>query len=313
MPYKERAFISLVVYLYNDSSRIDGFLKEINSLIDSKFEHYEYILVDDFSADDTYAKCLESVKKLRLKASVMRMSRKHQKELALFAGADKAVGDFVYEFETTVIDYPLKLLAEMFDKLKTGHDIIALEPADKTFSSKLFYFLFNRFSYMGSNIYTERVTLSTRRALNSTLNINEKIRSKKALAFLAGFSKLSISYQPINNDYIDTRKFFEKLQTAVEFLISYSNIGTRIPIFISIAFAIFSVWMSIFALCTWISMSGITRGWTSIMIFLSTCFAGVFFILGILSAYITKILKESINIPLYTIQKQHSTYEFHSN
>lgn len=312
MPYKEKAFISFVVYLYNESDIIEDFLKKINPVIESKFEHFEYILVDDFSTDDTYTKSIEAVEKLNIKASIIRMSRKHQKELALFAGADKAVGDYIYEFETPIIDYPLTLIHDMFDNLKTGHDIITLEPIKKSFSSKCFYYLFNRFSYTDYDIYTERIRLTTRRVLNSTLNINERIRSKKALASLAGFSKISITYKPINNDYKDTRKFYEKLQIAIEFLISYSNLGTRIPIFISIAFILFSAWMSIFALCTWFSMSGIARGWTSTIIFISICFAGVFFILGILSEYITKILKETINIPLYTIQRQHSTYEFDS-
>ena len=41
----------------------------------------------------------------------------------------------------------------------------------------------------------------------------------------------------------------------------------------------------------------------SIMGFMSISFSGLFFLLGILSEYVTKILKEIINIPMYTIGK----------
>jgi len=309
---KEQAFVSIIVYLYNASQRIDTFLRKINPVIKSKFKHYEYILVDDFSKDGTYEKAIEVTKMMDIKATIIRLARKHNKELSLLAGTDKSVGDYIFEFETPIIDYPLTVIDDMFDKTKKGYDVAALEPTKRSFSTKVFYYLFNKFSYLDYDIYSERVTLYSRRALNSILNINEKIRSRKALLFLTGFIKTTIKFEPTNKEYKDTRKFFEKLQIAIEFLVSYSSIGTKLPIFLSAVFILFSASVSIFALFTWIRMSGMTRGWTSIIIFLSISFAGVFFILGIFSEYISKILKESINVPLYTIQKQHSGNDTYS-
>lgn len=306
MKYKEKPFVSIVVYLHNSSKDVDGFLRDINQVIESKFEYFEYILVDDFSEDGTYEKAIEAAEAIKIKASIIRLARKHNKELALLAGADKSVGDYIFEFETPIIDYPLKMINEMFDKTKEGYDVVTLEPTKRMLSTKVFYYLFNKFSYIDYDIYTERVAVYSRRAMNSILNINEKIRSRKALLFLTGFVKASIKFEPINNKYKDTRRFFEKVQLAMEFLVSYSSIGTKLPIFLSIVFALFSISASFFALYIRFFKLGIVSGWASMIIFLSISFAGVFFILGILSEYISKILKESINAPLYTIKKQHS-------
>lgn len=306
MRYKEKPFVSIVVYLHNSSKDVDNFLRKINQVIESKFEYFEYIMVDDFSEDGTYEKAIEIAKAMKIKVSIIRLARKHNKELALLAGADKSVGDYIFEFETPIIDYPLEIINEMFDKTKEGYDVVTLEPTKRTFSTKIFYYLFNKFSYIDYDIYTERVALYSRRAMNSILNINEKIRSRKALLFLTGFVKTNIKFAPINKKYRDTRRFFEKVQLAIEFLVSYSSIGTKLPIFLSIVFILFSISASFFALYIRFFKSGIVSGWASMIIFLSISFAGVFFILGILSEYISKILKESINTPLYTIKKQHS-------
>src|SRR3989339_319359 len=306
MEFKEKPFVSIVVYLYNSSKEIEAFLKNISNIISSKFENYEYIFVDDFSQDGTYEKLIEVTKTMKIKVSIIRLARKHNKELALLAGADKSVGDYIFEFETPIIDYPTELINEMYNRTKKGYDVVTLEPTKRAFFTKVFYFLFNKFSYIDYNVYTERIILYSRRAMNSILNINEKIRNRKALLFLTGFMKTNIRFSSINNNYRDTRKFFEKIQMAVEILVSYSSIGTKLPIFLSIIFILFSICASLFAVYIRYFKAGIVSGWASMIIFLSISFAGLFFILGILSEYISKILKESINIPLYTIQKMYS-------
>ena len=48
-------------------------------------------------------------------------------------------------------------------------------------------------------------------------------------------------------------------------------------------------------------------GWVSIMGFMSISFSGLFFLLGILSEYVTKILREIVNIPIYTIGQTYTS------
>ena len=103
-------------------------------------------------------------------------------------------------------------------------------------STRFYYFLFNKLSYLNEPITTERVVVMTRRALNSILSIDERVRYKKALLSLAGFPRENIPYIPIKNSYIDKRTSSEKIFSAFENFVSYTSIGSRAPILLSALF-----------------------------------------------------------------------------
>lgn len=309
MKFKEKVFVSIVVYLRDDNDKIESYLDKIGSYFYNKFEFLEFILVDDFSADSTFEKSQKLIEKMGINGSVIRLSYRHGKERAFLAGLDKSVGDYVWEFESVAIDYPLGKLKEMFDKLKEGFDIISLRPKhDVGFYKKIYYYLFNRFSFINDPIYSERVSLITRRALNSVLDISEKLRYNKVILAFGGYPKVSIDFNPINKDYIDKRSFLEKTNTAFEHFVSYSYIGSRVPLIFSFFFFLFSIIIGMYAIYSFV-YKDIVRGWTSIICFLSFSFAGVFFILGITSEYITKILRETVNMPIYSIREISSNFE----
>ena len=50
---KEKNFVSCVVYLHNEGSRVKGFLEEICKVMRMNFEKYEVVCVNDGCVDDT--------------------------------------------------------------------------------------------------------------------------------------------------------------------------------------------------------------------------------------------------------------------
>ena len=103
---KEKNFMSAVIYVHNAEARIEAFLRTVMKVMEENFEHSEIICVNDDSNDDS----VEVIKKVSKEAvhtsvSVLNMSYFHGLEVAMNAGVDLAIGDFVLEFDSTVLDF----------------------------------------------------------------------------------------------------------------------------------------------------------------------------------------------------------------
>ena len=98
---RESNFISIVVYLHNNSSDISNFFDKLLNACEEKFEKYEIICVNDASIDDS----VEELKRYFVKyrenniINLIHMSYFQGIEASMNAGRDLAIGDFVYEFE----------------------------------------------------------------------------------------------------------------------------------------------------------------------------------------------------------------------
>ena len=309
MQYKEKGYISLVCYLCNDADAIRPFLREIMPLIRETFENYQLVFVDDFSSDKTFETTKEVFEEINVPGSVLRLSQKHGIERGLLAGLDKAVGDFIIEFSCPIVDFPLNLIGHSFEAIKSGKEIAVILPEKPlNFATKIYYFLFNKFSYLNEPLATERVLIMTRRALNSILSIDERIRYKKALLSLSGFPKKYIPYKPINNNYVEKRSFSEKILSTFENFASYTSIGSRAPLFLSAIFLVVSMVIGVWVIYNYFWVEDVAGvGWVSVMGFMSISFSGLFFLLGILSEYVTKILREIVKIPIYTIGETYTS------
>ena len=103
MTNKEKNFISAVIYVHNDEKNIGSFLQIVMNILEEHFEHSEIICVNDYSQDSS----VEIVRRISSEAetttvTVLNMSYFHGVEVAMNAGMDLAIGDFVLEFDSCV-------------------------------------------------------------------------------------------------------------------------------------------------------------------------------------------------------------------
>ena len=126
---KEKIFVSAVVYVRNDESRISGFLSMLAGVLEERFEHSEIICVNDFSSDGSLEKIKEFVKAgTAVSMTVVNMSYFHGLELSMNAGVDLSIGDFVYEFDSVEMDYEPSQVVDLYYKTQEGFDIVSLSP-----------------------------------------------------------------------------------------------------------------------------------------------------------------------------------------
>ena len=106
MKNKEKNFVSAVIYIHNAEDRIEKFLKVIINVLEENFEHSEIICVNDASEDKSIDK-IKEVSKIAVSTSVsvVNMSYFYGLEGAMNAGVDLSIGDFVFEFDNTFLDF----------------------------------------------------------------------------------------------------------------------------------------------------------------------------------------------------------------
>ena len=106
---KEKNFVSAVLYVYNAEDEIRIFLENMIKVLKENFEHSEIICVNDASTDKS-AECIKRISEQIIGTTItlVNMSYYHGIENAMNAGVDLAIGDFVFEFDNTNMDYDRK-------------------------------------------------------------------------------------------------------------------------------------------------------------------------------------------------------------
>ena len=122
----DMALLSVIVPCYNEEENISCFYDELmknSPFFDEKKLDLELIYIDDGSKDET----VSEIKKLAEKddrVKLISFSRNFGKEAAIYAGFQKAKGDYVVMMDADLQDPPV-LLPEMFGYIEQGYDSVA--------------------------------------------------------------------------------------------------------------------------------------------------------------------------------------------
>lgn len=300
---KEQVFISLVLYTYNHEKVIVNSLKKLWNFLDDKFENFEIIIVNDASSDNTEEKVKEYTKsKDSKKVTLINLDSKHGLETAINVGTKFSIGDFLIELDSPELHYNENILYKLYEKACEGYDVVTLAPkSKKRLSSVIFYKFLNRFSDIKIKFDSQIAHIITRRAINAVSKIKDKIRYRKVLLAFSGYKKSSIEIK-LNKKIKSSYSFFEKIKMASDILFSFTNLGMKINIYIAMLFFCFSVFLGVYTLYQYITYEKVMEGWTTIMLFLSFGFSGLFMILAIINKYFSIALKEIRTLPEYIIK-----------
>ena len=285
---KEKNFISAVVYVHNAEKQIDGFLKLIISFLEDNFEHSEIICVNDCSKD----KSLEKIKNLSKQAretsvSVVNMSYFHGLELSMNAGVDLAIGDFVFEFDSIIIDYDIEELMNIYRRALQGYDIVSAVPNRKErISSCIFYKVFDAFSDLPYTMHTESFRILSRRVINRISSMNKTVPYRKVIYAASGLRTDHITYKPhICTIKRDKEENHYRMGLAIDSLILFTNVGYKFSMAMTVAMMILSITMLIYTVIIYL-ISHPVVGWTTTVLFMSVAFFGLFGILTIIIKYL---------------------------
>ncbi len=281
---KEKNFISAVIYIHNDEAHVISFFKELNSVLNARFEKYEIIAVDDACTDSSIDLLREWAETLEKPLTIVHMSVFHGLEDAMNAGLDASIGDYVFEFDSTQMSYDINLVWSAYCKALEGNDVVFVCPDKVNKISKLFYNIFNINSRNNYALSTEAFRLATRRAINRVHASNSYMPYRKAAYAASGLRIASIDFP---GKVINTQKNNRnRISLAINSLALYTNAGYKISIgftlfMMAVAFAEFIYAIAIYCVGKPI------EGWTTTMLVMSFGFVGLFFVLSIVIKYLS--------------------------
>ena len=289
---KEKNFVSVVAYVHEVES-LPAFLLRIAPVMERSFEHYEVILVDDAAVGwDTEKVRKQAALLCDGTLQIIHMSYFHGVELSMDAGMELAIGDFVFEFDDIVLDYAPELVMQIYHRCLEGYDIVKAVPQNGgRYSSRWFYRLYNHFSRNEYPLQTERFRILSRRAINRIHAMNLTIPYRKALYANCGLPQDALPYESKGGPLtaMDTQARQLRWQTALDALILFTDAGWRIAFLLAAGMVGVSILMGLYALFMFFDQRAIT-GWTSMILFLSVGFAGLFAVAAILMKYLDVLL-----------------------
>ena len=211
---QKKELISIVVPCYNEEESLPLFYAEMYQVMEQMREQvdFELILVDDGSHDRTLALSKElAAKDARVK--YLSFSRNVGKESAMYAGLQKAKGDYVATMDADLQDPP-SLLPSMYADLNTeeGYDCICTrrstrkgEPPVRSFFARCFYKFINRISKTEFVDGARDFRLMKRQMVNAILSMTEYHRFSKGIFSWVGFNTKYIPYEVAKRQHGKTK------------------------------------------------------------------------------------------------------------
>ena len=179
--------LSAIVPCYNEEENVPYFYGEFiknQDYFEKNGLEFELWYIDDGSGDGTAAEVKKLIEKDK-RVHLLSFSRNFGKEAALYAGLQKASGDYVACMDADLQDPP-SLLPEMFESIKQGYDMAATrrvtrkgEPFIRSFFARMFYRLMNRISKTEVVDGARDFRLMTRQVVDTLLSIQEYKRFTK--------------------------------------------------------------------------------------------------------------------------------------
>ncbi len=302
---KEKNFISAVVYVRNSENTIKDFLTKVNETLSKTFVKYEIICVNDASCDDS-AKIIREFgnNSLDCPLSIVNMGVYQGLEMSMNAGVDLSIGDFVYEFDSDVIDYDMSVVTDIYFHSLKGYDIVAAaNNSKKRFSSKMFYRLFNRNAKTQYKLSTESFRILSRRAINRVHSLSKTIPYRKALYANCGLKIDTVHYDAISNNRTTGAKINGDLrrETALDSLILFTDVGYRASMILTLIMILATVGIGIYTILVF-ALGHPVPGFTTTMLVLTGAFFGVFAILTIIIKYLSLLVNLVFKKQRYLIE-----------
>ena len=286
---KEKNFASAVIYVHNVGKRIADYLKTVIQVMEENFEHSEIICVNDFSSDDS----LEVIRKtsrdtISTSVSVINMSSFHGLELAMNAGLDLSIGDFVFEFDNTFLDFDTTMIMEVYRRSLEGYDIVSASPDRRErFTSGVFYKIFDHYTDLTYKMSTESFRVLSRRAINRICSMNKTIPYRKAIYANCGLLIDNIRYKTTSDKISDFDKKEKGYRSnlAVDSLILFTEMGYSFSKAMTVVMMVVSLFMMAYSVVIYATSTPVV-GWTTTILFFSVAFFGLFGILTIIIKYL---------------------------
>lgn len=302
--------LSVVVPVFNEEESICETVNRLlglRAVMQSELD-LEFLFIDDGSKDRTLA-LLKNISATNSCVKVVSFSRNFGHQIAITAGIDVAVGDYVAVIDADLQDPP-ELIADMYRLALTGYDVVygkrrsrAGESFFKKSTAALFYRLLNFMCEIEIPSDTGDFRLMSRSVVDSFKQMPERHRFVRGMVAWLGFRTIPLEYDRAKRYAGETKYPLKKMIAfAANAILSFSKkpltLATRLGFITTLIGLGLGTYMLYQKLFTNIPIPGFTALFLSIVVF-----SGVqIMLIGLVGEYIARIFEEIKGRPLYIIE-----------
>ena len=305
--------LSVIVPCYNEEENVVDFYHELlknESFFKEKGIGLEIFYIDDGSKDKT----VDEVKKLRTmdeRVHLVSFSRNFGKEAAIYAGLQKAKGDYVVLMDADLQDPP-SLLPEMYSYIEQGYDSVATrrvsrkgEPKIRSFFARIFYRLMNKISRTEIVDGARDYRLMKRQVVDAILAMTEYNRFTKGIFGWVGYETKWLEFENVERKKGETKWSFWKLFLySIEGITAFSTAPLAIASIMGVLFCFVAFLLIIVTIIRKLLFGDPTSGWPSLVCIISLVGGVQLFCLGIVGQYLSKTYMEVKKRPVYLIKEE---------
>ncbi|MBD5537307.1 MAG: glycosyltransferase family 2 protein [Lachnospiraceae bacterium] len=305
--------LSVIVPCYNEEENVPFFYEEFiknEAFFKEKEIEWELVYVDDGSRDGTAAEA----KKLHEKdgrVHLLSFSRNFGKEAAMYAGLNRAKGDYVVLMDVDLQDPP-SLLPQMLSHMEQGYDSVATrrvsrkgEPPVRSFFAHMFYRLMKRISKTEIMDGARDYRMMTRQMVDAILEMKEYNRFTKGIFGWVGFRTKWLEYENVERKKGETKwNFWKLLLYSIEGITAFSTVPLSFAAVMGVLFCVLAFILIIFIVVRTLIFGDPVSGWPSLVCIISLISGVQLFCLGIVGQYLAKTYMEVKKRPIYLLKEE---------
>ena len=309
IPWRPFMLISLIVPCYNEEEALP-FLYEALCDVRKQLDSYdfEFIFINDGSRDKT-SDVIRGLKEKDDDVKYVFFSRNFGKESAMYAGLEKAKGDYVAIMDADMQDPP-SLIPDMVKALENDEaDIVAArrvtregEPKIRSFFARKFYKLINKMCEVEIADGARDFRLMKRIVVDAIIAVSERQRFSKGIFAWVGFRTKWLEHKNVERVAGETKWSFWKLfKYAVDGIVSFTVAPLRLATYAGFTSALagFAYMIYYFIRAIILRIYNEVPGYPSLLCFLLFIGGLILMALGVLGEYIGRTFIEVKRRPVY--------------
>lgn len=299
-----------VIACLDEEETVGTCYERVSAVLDSEFEDWEIIFVDDGSTDRTFA----LIKELRgrdPRVKAVRLSRNFGSHVAIAAGLDQASGEVAVVLAADLQDPP-EVIPQFVARWREGYEIVwgaretRADPLMRRVLAKFFYGLVRRFALPGiPKSGTGSFCLIDRTVVEAFRRFEERNRLTFGIISWTGFAQSEVPFDRAPRLAGKSKWSPAALvKAAVDTFVSFSYAPLRLISFAGVALSLLAFGFVIYVIVDYLANGTALRGWPSLMGAIMF-FGGIqLFMLGVVGEYIWRIAEDSKSRPLYIARER---------